>query len=315
MKILAHEHTGKLRPHAHTSYGGLLVTLLLAGSVLVMTSWSAMAAPPAVNPQSGSVGLTGRMNGPAPTMGATILVPTNGTHIKNIPVTVSGVCPVGTFVSVERNNVFGGVTQCQDAGTFSLLIDLFDGANTLIAKVSDALGQYGPDSPAVHVFYDGPSFNLPSGSVGQQLILETDTTVMGGSPGVDVSRKVTIVGGVGPYAINFDYGDGQTWLSSQAAEGSVTGKHSYARPGTYVVIVHVTDAAGNSAYLQLITIINGPVVALGTTHGEGLAGLSGVLIAAWPLFILATLLVIAFFIGERVELRKIRRQQLTTEGA
>jgi hypothetical protein len=273
-------------------------------------SFAAEAAPPAVNPQSGSVGLSGTVRGPAPSTAASILTPANGSSTSSIPITVSGTCPAGTFVSIKKNGVFAGAVSCQDDGTYNLLVDLFDGANSLVATVTDALGQNGPDSAAISVFYNAPSLALPGGTQGKQLFLQTDTTVLGGDPGQSLARTVTIVGGVGPYAVSWDWGDDATSLSSQAADGAVTASHIYDRPGSYRVIVRVTDSQGNSAYLQFVTVINGPVTGLGASKTGGLGSLSGSLVAAWPLFVLAVLMVGFFWLGERRELGKLRRRHL-----
>jgi hypothetical protein len=308
--MLQHNHFGKIRPHRHTSYAGLFFVLLVSGVLLLGMSWAASAAPPAVNPQSGSVGLSGVVRGPAPKTAAVLLTPRNGTHTTTIPITVSGTCPSNTFVNVLKNGVFAGATTCQEDGTFSMLVDLFDGDNTLVARVSDALGQFGPDSAGVVVTYDAPSLKLPSGSVGKQLFLDMATTVVGGAPSQPISRTVTIVGGIGAYAVSWDFGDDATQLQSVASEGPVTVSHTYERPGVYRVIVRVTDSSGNSAFLQFVTVVNGPIEALGSNRGTGLGALPGLLLGAWPLYGLAALMVVFFWLGERRELKKLRRKRL-----
>ncbi len=308
--MLKHEHFGKLRPHRHTSYAGLFFAVVLAGLLLLGMSWVAEAAPPAVNPQSGSLGLTGTVPGPAPSTAAVILTPRDGSRTSSIPITVSGTCPAATFVEIEKNNVFAGATTCQDDGTFSLLVDLFDGANTLVARVVDALGQAGPDSASVQVFYDAPSLSLPAGAVGKQLFLETNVTVTGGNPAQQIARTITIVGGVGPYAVSWDWGDDATSLSSEGSEGDVRASHAYERPGAYRVIVRVTDSQGNSGFLQVITVVNGPVGAFGATKGQGLGALPVMLVTAWPLYGLAALMVLFFWMGELREVHKLRRRHL-----
>jgi hypothetical protein len=302
--MLKHKHTGKLRPHRHTSYAGLFFVLLVVGVLLLGLSFGASAATPAVNPQSGSVGLSGTVRGPAPSTAATVLTPRSGTVTTTIPVTVSGTCPAGTFVSIEKNGVFAGATTCEADGTFSLLVDLFDGLNTVVARVSDALGQFGPDSGAVTITYNAPSLALPSGGVGKQLFLDMTTTVVGGNPGTPIGRTVSIVGGVGAYAVSWDFGDDATTLVSVATQA-----HTYDRPGIYRVIVRVTDSSGNSAFLQFVTVVNGAAEALGSNGGKGLGALPGVLLTAWPLYVLAVMMVLAFWMGERREVRVLRRRR------
>src|ERR1700758_5389491 len=88
------------RRHIVIAAGVLVLTLNLVARV--------MAAPPAVNPQSGSVGLTGTVTGPAPSTAATITSPANGSQTSTIPITVSGLCPANTFVQIESNGIFAG---------------------------------------------------------------------------------------------------------------------------------------------------------------------------------------------------------------
>jgi hypothetical protein len=308
--MLRHHHFGKLRPHRHTSYPALAFLLVVAMVLTAGLSWSAMAADPAVNPQSGSVGLTGVVRGPAPTTAATILTPANGSRTTTIPITVSGTCPAGTFVSLTKNNVFAGAAVCQDDGRFSMLIDLFDGLNSLVARVSDALGQYGPDSSPITIFYDAPSLGQPGGSgIGRQLFLQMTTTVVAANPGQPVSRTVTIVGGVAPYAVSWDFGDDSSSLVSASTEGAVTATHTYERPGMYRVIVRVTDSLGNTAFLQFVTVINGPAGAVGNTNGTGPGALPGRILAAWPVLGFAAVLVLAFWLGERRATIKLNRRR------
>lgn len=307
LQLIDHGHSGRLRHHEHTSYAGLVFVMLLVGILLMGVSWSASAATPAVNPQSGSVGLSGTVRGPAPTQAATITTPRSGQHTTSIPITVSGVCPANTFVEITKNDAFAGATSCQDDGTFTLDVDLFDGQNTLVARVSDALGQFGPDSAGVIVFYDAPSLSLPGGSVGRQLFLQASVTVQAVAPAQQVARSVTIVGGVGPYAVSWDWGDGTSSLVSQAVEGTTTSSHAYERPGNYRVIVRVTDSSSNAAFLQLVTVVNGPVDAVGVT-GSGKGSLPGELLAAWPVYVAVFFMVIIFWLGERRELYRLRRQ-------
>ena len=301
-----------MRPHRHTSYAGLFFALVLVLVLLSAMSLAAEAAP--ANPQSGSVGLEGTVPGPAPTTSATILSPGNGLTTDTIPITVAGVCPADTFVTVTKNNIFAGAVACADDGTFSLQIDLFDGANVLVSQVTNALGESGPSSAPVTVYYDAPTLALPGGQAGKQLFLQMSTTILAGSPGQAISRTVTIVGGVGPYAVEWDWGDGNTTLSSQGNEGDVTASHAYSRPGTYAVIVRVTDTQGNSAFLQFVTVINGPVAVYGASNTSGLGALPGNLVGAWPLYLLAAFMVVFFWMGEQLEVRKLRRKHLLLQG-
>jgi hypothetical protein len=89
----------------------------------------------------------------------------------------------------------------------------------------------------------------------------------------------------------------------------VTASHAYARPGTYRVIVRVTDSMGNSAFLQFITVANGPLDVPGANRGNGLGALPGTLLNAWPLYGLAVSMVLTFWLGELRESHKVRRKR------
>jgi PKD domain-containing protein/glucodextranase-like protein len=310
--MLENKHSGRLRPHRHTSYAGLLFVLILGFVLLTAMSLAAEAAP--ANPQSGSIGLQGVVPGPAPSTTATILVPSSGSTTNTSPITVSGVCPAGSYATITKNNVFAGSVACADNGTFTLQVDLFDGSNTLVSQAVNALGETGPDSAPVIVYYNAPTLTLPGGESGRQLFLQMSTPIVGGQPNVSITRTATIVGGVGPYAAEWDWGDGDTSLTSIGSEGNITASHTYTRPGTYAVILRVTDSASNSAYLQFVTVVNGPVASLGSTNTTGAAALPGTLIGSWPLLLLAAFMVAFFWLGERMEVRKLRRQHLLVQN-
>jgi hypothetical protein len=71
---------------------------------------------------------------------------------------------------------------------------------------------------------------------------------------------------------------------------------------------------GNSGLIQLLTVVNGPVSAYGSSNGNGLGSVPGVLLTAWPIFSLAFFMVIFFWLGERREIRKLRRKHQLLEA-
>ena len=171
--------------------------------------------------------------------------------------------------------------------------------------MSDALGQYGPDSTAVAVTYATPTLSLPGSiSVARQFFLTTDSPTRGGNPSSPLTASVTIVGGFAPYALNIDWGDGSTQLISRQFDGAVALSHTYAQAGAYRVTITGTDGSGNSALLQMVTVINGPVAVTSSWAKID----AGVIVSVWPLYALTSLFVLTFFLGERRELRKLRRR-------
>lgn len=299
-------------PHHHTSYPALTLVMLVLGLFMLGVSAAASAnnpgpATPAVNPQNGSLGFVGVVPGPPPAQAPVITAPRNGQVFSSVPVTVSGTCQSGLLVSISSQDVFVGSTTCDSHGAFNLLVDLFAGVNRLTARHVDALGQTSPDSNAVTVVYNPPNFTA-SGQISAQLFLQSDSAVQGASPQQLVSWKVSIVGGIAPYAVSYDWGDGKSDLVSRSQAGPVSASHAYAQPGTYQVLIRVTDSTNNAAFIQVVTVVNGPVAA--TAAGSSASGLKAGVLLAWPIYALAGLLILTFWLGERREIFRFEHQQL-----
>ena len=74
IKISSHHHSGRLRPHEHTSYGILAILVLFVGLILATFTVSSYASA-TPGPQGGSVGLSGTMPEKPPVTAATITTP------------------------------------------------------------------------------------------------------------------------------------------------------------------------------------------------------------------------------------------------
>ena len=299
-----HQHTGRKLHRHHTSYALLTFLLMMVGMVLLVVTTAALGA--AENPQSGSIGLSGTVPGPAPKLAATIDVPTEGQRFTVIPIDVRGKCTPDLIVEIFKNDIFAGSTVCQSNGTYSLKIDLFNGRNILVARIVDALGQFGPDSAPVTVIFD-ESASLGQVATGSdiQLFLRTDAPITRGiHPSSSLEWPVEVIGGAKPYAISWDWGDDSVAdLISRNEPGRFDGKHTYVNPGTYQVIVRATDSAGRRAYLSLVAVVDGQLQAVATKPIFG-----GRLAFAWPLLILALLMVLSFWLGEKFEKKHLANQ-------
>jgi hypothetical protein len=261
---------------------------------------AAAAAPPPENPQQGSVGLQGEIKGNPPTQGATITVPGNGQVFTNTPITVAGICKTDLLVEIYKNNVFGGSVICVN-GSFSLQVDLFDGKNDLVAKVFDSLNQAGPDSNAVSV-----TFNTNKPTVGPRITLTTAYSKRGAIPGTTLTYPVTVSGGIGPYAINVDWGDKTNAdLMSKAFGGDLDLEHIYKQAGVYNVVIKATDANGNTAFLQVVGIGNGPITQT-DKNVSGTTTLTQTKVIWWPLIVALVLIIVAFWLGKRQQIEQIR---------
>ena len=216
--------------------------LVVVGIALSIGTVSAWTRP---GPASSSIGLTGTMPGPAPTVAATIDSPTNGQHFTTTPVIVRGTCPAQTLVEVFKNNIFAGSTPCDSTGHYELGIDLLIGQNSLVARVYNALNEPGPDSNTVTVYYDAlPPQGSPIAALnltGNQLVLNTNAVYRGTFPGQSLTMPVDIIGGVGPYAINVQWGDSRNKVVSRNNNLEFDVDHIYNSAGTYQITIQGTD--------------------------------------------------------------------------
>lgn len=262
------------------------------------------AAPQPENPQTGAVGLQGVISSAPPTQGATITIPGNGQTFTNIPITVGGLCPTGLLVKLFKNNVFAGSVNCAN-GSFSLQIDLFSGANELVAKVFDDLDQPGPDSNKVTVTYND---NRPG--AGSRVTLSSIFAKRGANPSETLTWPIQLAGGRGPYAISVDWGDGKAPdLKSLQFPGNFNIEHVYDNTGTYTVIIKATDADGVTAYLQLVGVGNGAAGQGNQTGNNVQPTLTPKTKIIWePAALAIPLLISSFWLGKRYEMRILRKR-------
>lgn len=312
-KLTRHSKSCAVCSHEHTSYGPLVVLLVVVGVILGFFTADAAEHPV---PGAGSIGLTGTVPGKPPTTGAKITKPTAGQRFATMPVTVEGTCPKDTLVEIFKNDIFAGSTVCSENETFSLQIDLMNGENKLIARVYDALNQPGPSSEAITVYNDalpaqmGPLSSLDFG--GTQLLLNTDAVFRGIFPKQDLYIPIDIIGGRAPYAITIQWGDNTNKVVPRNDNVSFKVSHAYNKPGVYQVTIQGTDADGRLAFLTVAAIVNGQPdpVATTTDSTNTTAGTIGKMLALWPMYIAALAVVISFWLGERRERRVLQAKGL-----
>jgi hypothetical protein len=298
LKISHHRQSGRFRSHDYTSYTPLALLLLIVGVALAFGTASASSGP-----GSGSIGLTGEMPGPAPTVAATITYPTNGQRISSSPVEVKGTCPKDTLVEIFKNNIFAGSTACGSDGTYSVSVDLLLGQNQLVARVYNALNEPGPDSNIVTVYYDvlPPQGSLitPLNFAGTQLILNTNAVYRGSFPNQNLSVPLEIIGGTQPYAVNVQWGDTTNKVVPRNNNLTFYVDHAYKAPGNYQITFQASDSQNRVAFLTVAAIVNGQTGA--TTGATNTPKSINKLLVLWPLYASTVAMLIAFWLGERRE--------------
>jgi hypothetical protein len=154
------KHTGHVLPRSKTSYPILAMIVLCVGVLLAGMSQFASAATSG----TGDYVVDASVPGPPPTVAATIDNITDGAHFTSQPQTVSGSCPLNSYVKLYRNGFFSGVSECDASGQWTLTTALFAGANQLAAKDYSYTDQAGPTQTPITVYYDAPANTSGSGS-------------------------------------------------------------------------------------------------------------------------------------------------------
>lgn len=305
-KLLPKEHSGRLRPHHHTSYGSLLLVLVLAFSLVLFVQRSASAG---VGDTSGSGNYQGYgvvPHLPITTAPAITSLPSGEVRTTNDSLQVSGTCPGSSIVHIYKNNVLAATPQCQ-GGTFSASVDLFIGANTLIARAYNADNLPGPDSAPVLVTLSVPGLApaaAPTGnSAAAPFYVTADNLYQTAAPGKAVQWKLSANGGQSPYKLQVNWGDGKASTLTLSSAGTYALAHRYAASASgaqYNVDVTATDQQNDSALLQLTALL--PVTAGTVATSTSLGG--GRVTTIWAALGLAivTVTVISFWIGEKREL-------------
>ena len=306
LNISHHRHSGRLLPHRHTSYPMVAMLLLCVGVLLGGLSQAANAL---TLTGSNSYQVTASYLGLPPATAATIDSPLDGAHVKTVPITVKGTCPLDSYVALTRNGLNSGYAICGALGSYSIQTDLFPGNNALQALVYNLFDVPGPASTVVRVTYDAPIAAVPPPSpsststgssvvsspttqqfspapvvtaapIAQPLLLKSSFKYLGRSIGQDVAYQFEIVGGTAPYAINIIWGDGTQKTLSLAHSGAFSVNHTYLKSGqykgSYQIKASAGDASGQQTLLQLLAIINNrPTVPVSGSFIDPNAGNNG----------------------------------------
>jgi hypothetical protein len=216
--------------------------------------------------------------------------------------TVTGLCQSGLTVRVFKNNIFGGAGQCIN-GNYSVQIDLFSGQNELVARQYDDLGQASPPSNKVTV-----TFPLSQFSVSNRISLISNFAKRGAAPGDTLSWPITLSGGVGPYAITIDWGDGTpSDIISRQFPGEFIAEHVYSSAGTYNILVRAVDKNGEVAFLQLVGVGNGEAIQKQAEGGTREIR-EVVRVLWWPALATVPLIIIAYWLGKKSALAALRKE-------
>lgn len=321
------KHTGRKLGVHYTSYAVVFFLLVLLGATLLFLGQIVRAAQ---QQAQGDISLSGTSNGPPPSTAAVITSPVTGTHFSQNIIEVKGTCTADLLVEIYRYAIFAGSVYCTSSGTFDLNITLIPGANDLKARIRDGAGQYGPDSNIVTVFYDVPKQTVPPTPgaplrTARPFLIYTDPVQRGVANGQILKIKYEINGGKAPYAISVSWGDSsRNDVSSYDNEGDFFATHQYTQGGQYTISISGGDAANNKAFIQSTAVMQGPTRATGSlsacddpivaasNHCAISTLLQQFISSVWPAFIVASLMTVSFWLGERVIYQRLERSPKRT---
>ena len=321
-------HTGKVLAHHHTAYPALAFLVLLGG--VVLAGYSTVSLADSANQQ---VSMT--VLGPPPTSRPVITSPVEGETVNSSIITVRGTCEIGLLVGLYRNGGPSGSVTCDGTGLFVLLTTVAAGTNQFLAYTIDGLGQQGPASDPVNIIYiappapsptptpaptatpapgSGPSKGVstpkptaifapgvssvrPRNTGVAPLLITTDQLyyvgIMADDP-LTVAARIT--GGAAPYTVEWDWGDGSR-QSMYVVAGPIQATHSYARAGSYKLVLRATDSQKRQAATTVAVVVSGGAAPIAvTTPSSG--GFDTALFVAWPVWIAVALLLLSFWLGE-----------------
>jgi hypothetical protein len=276
LKLQHHRHTAKRMPHAHTSYRGLFLVLLL----------SALCFSAVHNVRADDYSVSAVVPSSVLDQPAVITAPANNAVLANSIVQIQGSCQVslvGTVVVLERDGETLGSQACQSNGRFAITVTLIEGENIVLPKVFTSANVPGPDGQPVRLVWQ-PVVSAPGQPGGQTAVqspLSTSSTsrTTGGAPagpasarpersflvyesGESVRLSITMEGGSAPYRLKINWGD-QTTIEEWTIQGAGTQnyEHTYKIDNTYAVKISLVDARGQQYETEVTAIsLNVPII-------------------------------------------------------
>ncbi len=322
-----HHHSGRLLAHHHTSYPALAFLVLLSGVVLTAYSVSSRADSTLSVTVPGPAPTTAATIDDPPTGEhlATAVVTVRGTCPQDLLVEVyrngtfaaSAACDTAglynvlvTLVPGQNDLIAKDADGLQQYGPDSATVTVYydpppipspsptpssmptASPVTSPAATPASSGRPAPPTVTPRGLTISPSPAAPATA----FILSTDQhSATGLQAGQSFTWTVALSGGVAPYHLQWDWGDGQKSTFTVPAAETWAPSHTYAQAGRYQVVLEAQDAAGQEAAMSLVAIVNGGTVVAPTTQDTG----RGTLLIAWPLMALTALVVVSFWLGER----------------
>jgi hypothetical protein len=281
LRLSQHKHTGKIIHHQHTSWGVLVLLMLIPVFMLSLVSQFVSA--------SDSIDVSATVPQIPPMIAPTITSPGNGARFTNDTVRIAGTCPYADpalFIAIyEGTNVIGS-TICDNTNHYSVSVSLSVGDHAVFAQVVTFTGNLGMASDTITITrylprpdastVVPPDFSLPI--LPPLIIINTQPVLTYSSTG-EVVWQGSFTGGTAPYTVHIDWGDGQSndYIISDHSEhefrhrysnnndiiGNSSGHmngNSVKTSNSHPIIITVTDDNGNVTVLHITAATAVPII-------------------------------------------------------
>ena len=253
---------------------------------------------------------------PIPTVPAKITSPDDQFTTTSANIVISGTCPIimpAIVVEIFRNDTFIGSAGCSAMGEFSGTFNVGYGSNILVPKIITITNDYGPEGTPITVIYPAPIVPVVS-TTKKAIVLSKESAtppafqVLSSTPFLVFKQnesfvwKVDVRGGVSPYSILVDWGDGTKTTYAASSSGEQKLEHIFKKNQNTVVRVSVKDALGKEVYTTVAGVTfrqpSSPLVNGATASAAG----RGISIASlWAGYGILLATIFAFWLGAKTQ--------------
>lgn len=266
--------------HRRQATFNLLLVLVVCGLQLLFSLSSSAAA----------YDVTAKVSAAIPSAPAAILSPSDNITVHGPLILLSGTCQVlspPVIVSIWRSDTFLGSAVCDSIGSFSLLVTLPSGSNSLIVKSENITYDFGPDSQPFSINYI-PVIQVPTSSTPsitpsllepKTLQIETESEFVAFQLNVETTISFNIKDGEAPYTLAVDWGDGTSDTYNYDSPGRKTITHTFSTLSRSIKLV-ITDKNNKTVELVLGAVTSASDGPLAKNHSQNIFSSSTARVAA-----------------------------------
>ncbi|MGB4762619.1 MAG: hypothetical protein WBP12_04680 [Candidatus Saccharimonas sp.] len=258
-----HRHTGKVLAHKHTSYRGLFLLVALFSLSLIAIVQSVRA---------NDIIATAKVAAPIPATAAQVTSHDPEAVSATDSIELAGSCSYAaptTVVEVHADGQFVASGVCSPSNTFAIPLILSPGRHLFILRTVNVTNDYGPDSNPTFITYAPSATTQEPQQTESNQPTNTGSTVTSGANGLRIYSKSTYLlfgpdkdaewvgyfaGGVPPYRVAIDWGDGtsSTYLANDSGQQSY--RHTYTSYRPLFATISVRDDKGTTVVAHIAAI-------------------------------------------------------------